>query len=134
MVHEAFVRLLGNASLEFESRAHFFAVAANAMRFVLADAARRRRTEKRGSGWQRVTLSGIGTDESAHDYDALDIDEALSELMTLNERQAKVVELRFFGDLTIEQIAIVLNAGKRTIDTDWKFARAWLRGRLGRTS
>jgi len=104
------------------------------MRFVLADAARRRRTEKRGSGWQRVTLSGIGTDESAHDYDALDIDEALSELMTLNERQAKVVELRFFGDLTIEQIAIVLNAGKRTIDTDWKFARAWLRGRLGRTS
>jgi RNA polymerase sigma factor (TIGR02999 family) len=134
LVHEAFVRLLGTTRVEYESRAHFFAVAANAMRFVLADAARRRRAEKRGDGWHRVTLSGIGTDAGDRVYDALDVDEALTELAALNERQARVVELRFFGGLTVEQIARVLDAGKRTIDTDWKFARAWLRGRLERGS
>lgn len=132
LVHEAFARLLGNTEIEFQGRAHFFAVAANAMRFVLADAARRRRTEKRGGGWDRVTLSGIGTDAGDRAYDALDIDEALTELAALDERQARVVELRFFGGLTIEQIALVLGVGKRTVDSDWKFARAWLRGRLGR--
>ncbi|MBZ0172558.1 MAG: sigma-70 family RNA polymerase sigma factor [Phycisphaerales bacterium] len=132
LVHEAFVRLLGNTQLEYESRAHFFAVAANAMRFVLSDTARSRRAAKRGGGWDRVTLAGIGTDAGDREYDALDIDEALTELAELNERQARVVELRFFGGLTIEQIALVLGVGKRTIDTDWKFARAWLRGRLER--
>jgi RNA polymerase sigma-70 factor (ECF subfamily) len=132
LVHEAFVRLLGNTGIEYESRAHFFAVAANAMRYVLADAARRRRAEKRGGGWERVTLSGIGTDADDRDYDALDIDEALTELAGLDERQAKVVELRFFGGLTIEQIALVLGVGRRTVDSDWRFARAWLRGRLER--
>ena len=133
LVNEAFVRLLGKADLEYESRAHFFAVAANAMRFVLADYARRRRAEKRGGGWCRVTLSGIGTDPRSCEFDALDIDEALTTLGELNERQARVVELRFFGGLTVEQIAAVIGVGKRTIDSDWQFARAWLRGQLEST-
>ncbi|USN98776.1 MAG: sigma-70 family RNA polymerase sigma factor [Phycisphaeraceae bacterium] len=130
LVHEAFVRLLGAQELAFESRAHFFAIAANAMRFVLADHARQKRAQKRGGGWARITLSGIGSSDGDADFDAADVDEALEELARLNERQARVVEMRFFGGLTVEQIAAVLGVSKRTIDAEWHFARAWLRGRL----
>lgn len=134
LVHEAFVRLLGSASLSFESRAHFFAIAAQAMRRVLVDHLRRQKAEKRGADWGRVTLSGISVEgaEAEAEFDASDIDAALQELAELNERQARIVELRFYGGLTVEQIALVLGVGKRTVDSDWRFARAWLRGRLER--
>lgn len=132
LVHEAFVRLLGSASLSFESRAHFFAIAAQAMRRVLVDHLRRQKAEKRGADWGRVTLSGISAEEPQAEFDASDIDAALRELAELNDRQARIVELRFYGGLTVEQIALVLGVGKRTVDSDWRFARAWLRGRLER--
>ena len=134
LVHEAFVRLVGNEDLEFESRGHFFAIAAKAMRNVLADHARRHRALKRGGEGDRarMTLSGIASDSGEAEFDVADIDRALDELAALNERQARVVELRFFAGLTIEQIAGLLGVGKRTVDADWQFARAWLRSRLGR--
>ena len=130
LVHEAFVRLVGNKDLEYESRGHFFAVAAKAMRHVLADHARQRRALKRGGDRARVTLNGIDSSAGDSDFDVADIDEALDALAGLSERQARVVELRFFAGLTIEQIAELLGVAKRTIDADWHFARAWLRNRL----
>lgn len=132
LVHEAFVRLVGNEDLEYESRGHFFAIAAKAMRHVLADHARQRRAQKRGGGEPRarVTLSGIDSNADESDVDVAHIDEALDALAVLNERQARVVELRFFAGLTIEQIAELLGVGRRTIDADWQFARAWLRDQL----
>lgn len=132
LVHEAFVRLLGNTELSYESRAHFFATAAKAMRYVLADHLRRRNAHKRGGDWGRVTLSGVTPAADEAPIDASDIDTALEALAALNERQARVVELRFYGGLTVEQISLVLGVGKRTVDADWQFARAWLRGRLER--
>lgn len=132
LVHEAFVRLLGSTTLSFESRTHFFAIAAQAMRHVLVDHLRRQKAEKRGGAWGRVTLSGISAENPEAEFDASDVDDALNELAELNERQARIVELRFFGGLTVEQIALVLGIGKRTVDSDWRFARAWLRGRLER--
>ncbi|MCA9284753.1 MAG: sigma-70 family RNA polymerase sigma factor [Phycisphaerales bacterium] len=134
LVHEAFVRLVGNAQLSVESRVHFFAIAARAMRNVMVDHLRRKRSEKRGGDWERVTLAGIPAAGAGTEFDAADVHAALVALAELNERQAQIVELRFFGGLSIEQIAIVLGVGKRTVDADWQFARAWLRGRLERSA
>jgi RNA polymerase sigma-70 factor (ECF subfamily) len=125
LVHEAFIRLVGNTKLRWESRAHVLAVAATAMREVLADHARRKRAAKRGGQWRRVTLSGIGS--GTREYDPADIDEALKELAELDERQARIVELRFFGGLTEEEIAKVLRVSERTVRNNWNVARAWLR-------
>ena len=131
LVHEAFIRLVGNTEIQWEGRSHFLAVAAKAMRNVLADYARARRAEKRGGDWQRVTLSGIGSDSGTRAYDAQDIDEALKELAELNERHARIVELRFFAGLTVVEAAGVLGVSERTIRGEWRLARAWLRHRLG---
>ena len=130
LVSEAYVRLVGSERLALEGRSHFIAIAAKAMRFVLADYARKRNAEKRGGGWCRVTLSGVSADSRVGEFDASEVDAALTVLAALDERQAAVVELRFFGGMTIEQIADHLGVSKRTIDADWKFARAWLRTRL----
>jgi RNA polymerase sigma-70 factor, ECF subfamily len=131
LVHEAFIRLVGNTEIQWESRSHFLAVAAKAMRNVLSDHARGRRAAKRGGDWQRVTLSGIGSDAGARAYDACDIDEVLKELADLNERHARIVELRFFAGLTVNEAAAVLGVSERTIRGEWRLARAWLRQRLG---
>jgi len=130
LVHEAYLRLMGNADLEWEGRSHFLAVAAMAMRNVLADHARRRRAEKRGGAWDRVTLTGLGSDAGERAIDALDLDEALQALARIDERQARIVELRFYGGLTVEEVAHVLEVSSRTIALDWRMARAWLRNRL----
>lgn len=130
LVNEAYLRLVGSERLGLESRSHFLAIAAKAMRYVLADYARKRNAEKRGGGWCRVTLSGVTDDSRVGEHDAAEIDAALTELMSLDERHATIVELRFFGGMTIGQIADHLGVSKRTVDADWKFARAWLRRRL----
>lgn len=130
LVHEAFIRILGDEKIAWEGRSHFLAVGAKAMRNVLADHARRRRTEKRGGAWERVTLTGLGSDGGDRRIDALDLDEAIDALATLNERQARIVELRFYGGLTVEEVALVLEVSTRTIELDWRMARAWLRNRL----
>jgi RNA polymerase sigma-70 factor (ECF subfamily) len=134
IVHEAFLRISKSRTLNVESRTHFFRIAAVAMRHVLVDHAKERRTSKRGGGWNRVTLSGIGTDGSDTDVDTVDINEALIKLEQVSPRQAQVVELRFFGGLQTTEIANLLELSGRTVSDDWRIARAWLRSELDRAS
>jgi RNA polymerase sigma-70 factor (ECF subfamily) len=131
LVHEAYLRLVGNSDIQWEGRSHFLAVAARAMRHVLADHARARRALKRGGDWHNVTLTGIGSDAGNRMFDACDVDEALQELARLDERHAQVVELRFFAGLTVVEAAHVLGVSERTLRGEWRLARAWLRQRLG---
>ncbi len=140
LVHEAFVRLM-HAEGGFRDRAHFLAVASVAMRQILTDHARRRNAAKRRGG-ERVTLdeeseSGADTvalaDGSSSDQNVVDIlalDKVLTTLATLRPRQARIVELRYFGGLTVEEIADMLELSRQTIEKEWRHARAWLRSML----
>lgn len=140
LVHEAFVRLM-HAEGGFRDRSHFLAVASIAMRQILTDHARRRNAAKRMGG-ERVVIddeseSGADTvalaDGSAPGQDVVDIlalDKALAKLATLRPRQARIVELRYFGGLTVEEIAELLELSRQTIEKEWRHARAWLRAML----
>lgn len=130
LVHEAFLRLVDQTRIGGEDRAHFFAVAARAMRLVLADHARRKRAAKRGGEWERVTLAGAAAGDSGDSLDLLALDEALEKLATLNARHAEIVELRFFSGLSVGEVAQVLDCSKSTIESDWRVARAWLNREL----
>jgi RNA polymerase sigma factor (TIGR02999 family) len=131
LVHEAYVKLV-NAD-DLRSRTHFFALAARVMRQVLIDHVRQRDRQKRGGGWQRVTLSDItaGNSESVVDLEA--IETALTQLSEQDERAARVVELRFFGGLPESAVAETLGVSERTVRNDWRMARAWLRCALDET-
>ncbi len=130
LVNEAYLKLKGRNGFANLPREVFLQVAARAMRRILIDHARRHRTEKRGGKVRTVTLDSAILIRSDHlDLEALD--EALHRLAELDPRQARVVELRFFGGLTMEEIAAVLGVSKRTVEGDWTFARAWLRRELG---
>lgn len=131
LVHEAFIKLVGNRDTAWEGRSHFIAVAAKAMRHVLIDHARRARALRRGGEAQRVTLSGIFAHERESVIDALDVDSALTRLASVDERQARVVELRFFAGLSVPEVGRVLGVSDRTVELDWRLARAWLRRELG---
>jgi RNA polymerase sigma factor (TIGR02999 family) len=131
VVNEAYVRLAKNERLEVYDRAHMLSLAAKAMRNLLADHARRKLSAKRGGGWSRLSLSEIGTGDGAAAFDAIDVHEALLRLEALSPRQSRVVELRFFGGLAEREIASVLDVSERTVRSDWRFARAWLRNALG---
>lgn len=150
LVHEAFVRLINQQSVDWQSRAHFFALASNLMRRILVDHARARLAEKRGGGAAVVSLDEImspldaedaGASGSAHvpepqhidgetDDDVAAIDTALTRLASLDERQARIVEMRYFGGLTIEETAEVLGISDATVKREWTLARAWLRREL----
>ena len=132
IVHEAYLRLVGQREAGWQNRAQFFAVAATMIRRILVDHARARAAAKRGGEAQRITLrESAALDASGPDpVDLLDLHDAISELHGLNERQARVVELRFFGGLDVEQAAHVIDVSPRTVKDDWRFARAWLRSRL----
>jgi RNA polymerase sigma factor (TIGR02999 family) len=132
LVHDAYLRMVGQPEGAWKDRAHFLAVAAQAMRQILIDHARRKKAEKRGSGWERVTLDDVMTLEGERTLDVLALDEALQRLSHLDERKARVVELRFFGGLTNEEVASVLDVARATVADDWTVARAWLRGELSR--
>jgi RNA polymerase sigma factor (TIGR02999 family) len=130
LVHEAYVRLIRQQDVEWRNRAHFFAVAAQAIRRILVDHARAHQRAKRGGEHQRVQLDeGIAL-AAERDLDLLALDEAMDKLAILNERQSRIVELRFFGGLTLKEAAEVLNVSPRTVDGDWSMARAWLRREL----
>jgi RNA polymerase sigma factor (TIGR02999 family) len=129
LVHEAFVRMLGQ-ELRWTNRAHFFAVAATMIRRALVDHARARHARKRGGKTIRLELSGIDAVAASADVDLVALDRALSELATLDAGQARVVELRYFGGLTFEEIAEVSRVSVRTVKRDWASARLWLRWRL----
>jgi RNA polymerase sigma factor (TIGR02999 family) len=130
LVHEAFVRLIDQSGIDWKSRAHFFAIAAEVMRHVLVDHARRRNAVKRGASVQRVTLNESADVAGRDEIDVLALDEALEELNRLNERQRKVIDLRFFGGMTVEEAAHVLEVSPQTVRLDWRMARAWLHQRL----
>jgi RNA polymerase sigma factor (TIGR02999 family) len=133
LLHEAFVRLRDHPHFDPADRPRFFAMAADAIRHVLVDQARRRAAGKRGGGWRSITLSDVrmaGDDAVEIDVEALDI--ALVRLASLSPRQARVVELRFFGGLDVAEIARELAVSERTIKTDWQMARAWLRREMKR--
>jgi RNA polymerase sigma factor (TIGR02999 family) len=132
LVHEAYARLVGQDSLEFESRSHFFAIAAQLMRQILVDYARRHRAEKRGGGACMLTLDDALAMPQTKDIDVVALDDALNALAKVDERQSRVVELRFFGGLSLEETAEALEIGTATVQRDWTMARAWLHRELSR--
>ena len=130
LVHETYLRLMGQQPSHLENRSHFFAVASELMRRILVDHARRRAASKRGGGAVRLTLDPELVGGAAPDLDLVALDDALSELATLDPRQARIVELRFFGGLSAEEAAMVLGISRATVERDWGLARAWLYRRL----
>ncbi|MCA9285240.1 MAG: sigma-70 family RNA polymerase sigma factor [Phycisphaerales bacterium] len=130
LVHEAYMRLVDGSRIEWKGRAHFMAVAAGAIRHVLIDHARRTRAAKRGGGFARVTLSEAAQLGDSLDIDLLDLHDALERLAALNPRQSRIVELRFFGGLTNEEVAAVTSLARSTVAEEWAFARAWLSRQL----
>jgi RNA polymerase sigma factor (TIGR02999 family) len=130
LVHEAYVKLLGADCLRVNDRAHFLSLAARAMRQILVNHARDRSRQKRGGGWNRITLEQVVAPAGVDQLDVLVLDDALRELGALSERKAQLVELRFFGGLSIEEAADVLGAARSTLADDWAFSRAWLSNRL----
>ncbi|MCI0389559.1 MAG: sigma-70 family RNA polymerase sigma factor [Acidobacteria bacterium] len=126
LIHEAYLRLVGQEEKRWENRAHFFGVAAQAMRHILMDYARTQNRAKRGGGAQQVSLDEVLTICAERSAELVALDDALTELAKLDERQSKVVELRFFGGLTEEEIAEVLKVSPRTVSGDWSLARSWL--------
>jgi RNA polymerase sigma-70 factor, ECF subfamily len=130
LVHEAFLRLLDQPPDAFADRAHFFAVAATAMRQILCDYARRKKTAKRGGEMERVALDQAELISKESDIDLEALDAALTELREMDERKHRVVELRFFGGLTVDEIVGVMDVSRSTVESDWRAARAWLSMRL----
>jgi len=130
LVNEAYVRLVNERGMKWRDRAHFMAVAAQLMRFILVDHARRRHYQKRGGGLQLVALDMDVAD--AGEESVLKVDQALSDLAKVDERKARVVELRVFGGLSVDESARLLGVSVETIGRDWKFARAWLQRELTR--
>ncbi len=126
LVNEAFLRLIGSSRVEWESRAHFFAVAAQLMRRVLVDAARERQSHKRGGEWIRVSLADATVLPQEADVELIDLDEALNALTLMDKRKAEVVVLRYFGGLTVKETATVLNLSQDTVMRDWSLAKVWL--------
>lgn len=126
LVHEAYVRLIGDAQIAWKDRAHFFATAATAIRRVLVDNARKLKAKKRAGevSAANIDLRGFGREDLG--FELLDLDDALERLRSLSERQAKIVELRFFGGLTQDEVAELLGVSRRTVAGDWAMARAWL--------
>jgi RNA polymerase sigma-70 factor, ECF subfamily len=131
LVHEAYLKLVDETRVPLKSRAYFFSAAARAMRQVLIDAARRRNASKRGSGVEAASLSEamLAVDDFAADL--LGLDDALNELAATFPRQARVLECRFFGGLSVEETAAALDLSPRTVKRDASFARAWLSRSLG---
>ncbi len=132
LVNEAYLKLIDQSRIDWKGRAHFFAVAAETIRRILVDHARQHLAAKRGGSARRLTLSDATGPPEADPLDLLDLDEALDRLGELNERHGKVVELRFFGGLSVDETAHVLEVSPQTVGADWRMARAWMRQRLNR--
>lgn len=130
LVHEAFFRLVDQKQVSWQNRAHFFGIAAQSMRRVLLDYARKRATSKRGGSDVKVTLSEAVAQDEQRDLDLLALDAALQSLSQIDPQQGRIVELRYFGGLTIEECAEVLGISRATVKRDWSVARAWLHREL----
>jgi RNA polymerase sigma factor (TIGR02999 family) len=133
LVHEVYLRLVDRPNADWQSRAHFFGVAARAMRSILVDHARARRAAKRGGEPRQLTLGAadaLGEHAPESEVDVLALDEALARLAELDPRQAQVVELRYFAGASIEETAHVLGVSHATVEREWRTARLWLRREL----
>ena len=131
LVHEAYIKLVGQEGAHWNDRNHFFAVAARAIRQVLIDHARQRKASKRGGDYQRVSIEAAEEMKPIRQgIDILELNEALERLAALDERKSQIVELRLFGGLTGEAIAAALGISRNTVDSEWQVARAWLRTEL----
>jgi RNA polymerase sigma-70 factor, ECF subfamily len=130
LVHEAYIRLVDWEKVSWQNRAHFFSVAAQVMRNILVDHARQKKTEMHGGNLQKLALDEAISFSQNREVDLVDLDDALKDLAKLDERQSKIVELRFFAGLTIEETAHTIGVSTMTVSREWNFAKAWLYRRL----
>lgn len=126
LVHDAYLRIVEQSSLEVRNRGQFFRLASKLMRRLLIDHARTKARQKRGQGWERVTLSGLHSDAPDRLVDVLDLEEARGKLREISERRAELVELRFYGGLTMDEAADSLGISPATAKREWRLAKAWL--------
>ena len=134
LVHEAFVRLTGNAPPLWEDRAHFFGIAAHLMRRILVEYARSRNADKRGGAMVKLAIDTFNEPSPKPDLDIVALDDALKDLARIDPQQSRVVELRFFSGLSIEDTAEVMGISESTVKRDWNTARVWLYRELDRTA
>ena len=132
LVHEAYLRLIGLNSPQWESRTHFFAIAAQLMRQILVDYARRHGAAKRGGGTHKLCLEDAAALGRQNDVDVVSVDDALTALAKIDPRQSRIVELRFFAGLSLQEISEVLEIAPATVQRDWMAARAWLHREISR--
>ena len=132
LVHEAYFKLVDQQRVRWQNRAQFFGVAAQLMRRILVDHARGRNYAKRGGAQQKLSLSQADRFANEPDVDLIALDDTLKVLAAMNEQQCRIVELRFFGGLTIEETAEVLGVSHTTVEGDWSIARAWLRREISK--
>ena len=130
LVHEAYLKLIDQHATSWRDRNHFFAIAARVIRRILVDHARGRNAVKRGAGNERIPLQNVEPTVPPDDVDLVALDEAIEELGRLDQRQAKIVELRFFGGMSLDEIAEAMDASRRSVDRHWAAAKAWLLFRL----
>ncbi|SRR6266480_2751141 len=130
LVHEAYLRLVGQQAAKWQSRAHFFGIAAMLMRRILIDHARGRLREKRGGVKEVLPLDGALVFSPERSAELVRLDEALERLATIDPRQSRIVELRFFGGLSVQQTSAILGVSPKTVKRDWAVAKAWLHGEL----
>ncbi len=126
LVNEAYLRLVQQPDMDWQSRAHFFAASARVMRHILVDYARQRASDKRGGQLQRVTLDGEACVSIERSAELIALDDALNELEKVNPRGCKVIELRYFGGMNNKEAAEALRISETTVERDWRLARAWL--------
>jgi RNA polymerase sigma factor (TIGR02999 family) len=127
LINEAYLRLVDRQGVEWEDRAHFFAVTAQVMRHILVDHARKHHSDKRGGGAQQIPLDEVDIANQDRAAELVVLDEALNDLAAIDPRQSQIVELRFFGGLTVEETAEVMKIAPITVMREWRIARAWLR-------
>jgi RNA polymerase sigma factor (TIGR02999 family) len=133
VVHEVYLRLIDSSKLELRDRAHFLALCAGVMRRMLVDYHRSRKAGKRGGDRVRVSVFDATDPQEDEGWDVEALEKALEALTGLDERKARVVELRFFGGLTVDEVATALETSRRTVEADWTFARAWLHRELSKS-
>jgi RNA polymerase sigma factor (TIGR02999 family) len=131
LVNEAFIRLIDWKNVRWQNRAHFFAVSAQMMRRILVDFARENQYLKRGGGTLHLSLSEVAAFSECGDADLVELDDALTALAKVDERKAQVVEMRFFGGLSVKEVAEVLKVSEETVMRDWRLAKVWLLRELG---
>ncbi|MCA9312027.1 MAG: sigma-70 family RNA polymerase sigma factor, partial [Phycisphaerales bacterium] len=132
LVHEAYLRLASQSRAHWQGRTHFLSMASEVIRRVLVDHARARLASKRGGAWRRVPIDRAADPVIGEDTDVLAVDSALARLAEVSPREAQVLEMRVFGDMTVAQVAEAMGVSPSTVDRDWRMARAWLARELAR--